>query len=487
MSKSEKGLQPIMQPLAHLWLAVLILLAVTALALAIALLPLTWVALLVAGGIVVVVTLVQPQIGVLLLVPAIPFGSLRQVQLGVMNVGATEVLVALAVAAWLMGMVARREVHLSWPPLSLPLVAFVGVLVLSALNSTSLQHSAKEILKWLEVLALYVMVANLMRGPWIRVLAAVVLGTGALVALHGIYQFLFQVGPEEFVLFGRFMRSFGTFEQPNPYAGYLGLTLPLAVGLVAGIVVPAGEPSPRAFLRGQRGLWLVWAVGTGGLMLAAMIMSWSRGAWLGFAAALASMVLAVVARSGRAAVLGLVLIVVLAYLLVAGGLALIPPSIVQRFADFMPYIGVSDVRGVEVTDANFAVLERMAHWQSALDMWTDHPWLGVGIGNYEVAYSHYALPQWPNALGHAHNYYLNIAAEAGVLGLLAYAFLWGAALVGAWRAAARASGWYWGVALGVLGMLVHLCVHNLFDNLYVHSMYLLVAVLLGMRTVDSGA
>ena len=119
-------------------------------------------------------------------------------------------------------------------------------------------------------------------------------------------------------------------------------------------------------------------------------------------------------------------------------------------------------------------------------MWTDHPWLGVGIGNYELAYAEYSLPQWRIALGHAHNYYLNIGAEAGVLGLAAYLFLWGAALIGAWRAARRASGWRWGVALGVLGMLVHLSVHNFFDNLYVHGMYLHVAILLGIAPMLSG-
>jgi O-antigen ligase len=142
------------------------------------------------------------------------------------------------------------------------------------------------------------------------------------------------------------------------------------------------------------------------------------------------------------------------------------------------------VRGVEVTDANFAVLERVAHWQAALAMWTDHPWLGVGIGNYEVAYAAYALPQWPLPLGHAHNYYLNIAAEAGLLGLASYLILWGSALIRAWRATRRASGWYWGIALGVLGVLVHLSVHNVFDNLFVHGMYLHVAILLGMSTTN---
>jgi putative inorganic carbon (HCO3(-)) transporter len=215
-------------------------------------------------------------------------------------------------------------------------------------------------------------------------------------------------------------------------------------------------------------------------MLAALVMSWSRGAWLGLAAAVAVMAIAVVARSGRAAIVGLVLVIAVAYLLLAGGLVLVPPSIVQRFSDFIPYTGVTDVRGLEITDANFAVLERMAHWQAALDMWTDHPWLGVGIGNYEPVYARYALPQWPLPLGHAHNYYLNIGAETGVLGLLAYLLLWGAALAGAWRATRRATAWQWGVALGVLGVLVHLSVHNLVDNLFVHAMYLQVAILLGI-------
>jgi O-antigen ligase len=220
-------------------------------------------------------------------------------------------------------------------------------------------------------------------------------------------------------------------------------------------------------------------------MSAALIMSWSRGAWLGAVAALLVMALAVVVRSGRAVVLGVVFAVLLVSLFFfAGGGKLVPATIVQRFSDFLPYLGVTDVRGAEITDANFAVLERMAHWQAALSMWTDHPWLGVGIGNYEAAYPRYALPLWPLPLGHAHNYYLNIAAEAGFLGLAAYLFLWGAALVRSWLATRKARGWYWGVALGVLGVLVHLSVHNLVDNLYVHSMYLQLAMLLGLRLTE---
>jgi O-antigen ligase len=389
------------------------------LALAIALLPMTWATLLVVGGVAVVLTLLWPQVGVLLIVLAVPFGSLRQISLGVMDIGATEVLIALVLAAWLMRRIARRDLLLRLPTLTLPMLIFLGAILLSLPGAWSLEHGAKEVVKWLEVLVLYIMVANEMDERWTKALVAVLLGTGAAVALHGIYQFLFQVGPEGFVLFDRFMRAHGTFEQPNPYAGYLGLTLPLAVGLVIASLIPVSER--------VRGWWLVWAAGCGALMLLALIMSWSRGGWLGFGAAIAAIAIAVVVRSGKAAVLGTVFAVLLVYLLLAGGLARIPPSIAQRFSDFIPYLGVTEVRGVEVTDANYAVLERVAHWQAAWEMWRDSPWLGVGIGNYEPAYAAYALPMWPVALGHAHNYYLNIAAEAGVLGLAAYLLLWGAA------------------------------------------------------------
>jgi O-antigen ligase len=192
------------------------------------------------------------------------------------------------------------------------------------------------------------------------------------------------------------------------------------------------------------------------------------------------MIIAVAVRSGRAAVLGMVFAVLLVCLLLVGGVSVLPESLIQRFADFVPYLGVMDVRGLEVTDANFAVLERMAHWQAALGMWTDHTWLGVGIGNYEAAYARYALPHWSLPLGHAHNYYLNIAAEAGLAGLLAYLALWVTALLLCWRSARYRWNWSWGVALGAMGVVVHLSVHNFFDNLFVHAMYLQVAIILGL-------
>jgi putative inorganic carbon (hco3(-)) transporter len=438
----------------------------------IALLPLTWAALAVVASAWLVVVLIHPQLAVLLLVPAIPFGSLVQVGVGGVSADLADVLVALALAAWLMRKIARREMPRGQPALVLPLLLLLGVMLLSVLNAATLLSSLKEIIKWLQVLVIYWISSVEMHGWWRKAVVAVVLATGTVVALQGIYQFLFQVGPEGFVLFGRFMRAYGTFAQPNPYGGYLGLTLPLAAGLILAALLRVDS---RVAWR-----WVVLAVPSGLAMLLALVMSWSRGAWLGCAAGFGIMAAASLVRRGRVAILAVASALLVGYSLLSGGVSGLSPDMTQRFLDFAPYLEVRDVRGVEITDANFAVLERMAHWQAAVGMWTDHPFLGVGIGNYESAYPRYALPLWSLPLGHAHNYYLNIAAEAGILGLAVYLLLWILAFHKAWLAVRHSAGWEMGLALGVLAVLVHLSVHNLFDNLYVHAMYLHVAILLGI-------
>jgi putative inorganic carbon (HCO3(-)) transporter len=449
--------------------AVLVLLLT--LALAIALLPLTWATALVGGSIVLVVTLVYPQVALYLLIVAVPFGSLREVSVGGITIGASEGLIALVLGAWLAKMIASRQVRPTWPPLTLPLLLFLGAILFTLPEALSLTLAFKEILKWVEVLGIYLFVANALTRRQAMIAVVVLLGAGAGQALLGAYQFFRQVGPEHFILFGRFMRAYGSFEQPNPYAGYLGLVLPVGIGLLVWAV---------AEWRGLSRFQVSGLLAAVGLLAAAMVMSWSRGAWLGFAAALVAVN---VVRSRQTTMIFAALLGIAVLILALGGLDLLPDALVQRFTDFLPFVSVGDLRAVQVTDANYAVIERMAHWQAALGMWTDHPWLGVGIGNYAAVYPAYALPKWPDPLGHAHNYYLNVAAEAGLLGLMAYLLLWGVAFWQAWKAVRASTGVWRAVAAGVFGVLTHLAVHNFFDNLWVHNMYVHVAILLGLLSV----
>jgi O-antigen ligase len=110
----------------------------------------------------------------------------------------------------------------------------------------------------------------------------------------------------------------------------------------------------------------------------------------------------------------------------------------------------------------------------------EHLLIGVGLGNYGPVYAQYALLNWPNALGHAHMIYLNVLAETGVVGLLAYLLFWGSVLAATLRVIARRSGPARGLALGLLGAWTHLSVHHLVDNLYVNNIHFTLAALLAL-------
>jgi len=213
---------------------------------------------------------------------------------------------------------------------------------------------------------------------------------------------------------------------------------------------------------------------------AALLLSWSRGAWLGAGAAGLVMLAALPRRVWLG---GGLLALVLVGTLGLDVVGLLPASVSARLTGFTEYVHFQDVRGVGINDANYAVVERLAHWQAALDMWRANYWNGVGFGDYEPAYPGYRLLNWPIALGHAHNYYLNVAAETGIIGLAAYLLLWGAVFWHTWRAARWLDGWRRGLAIGLLGAFTHLSVHQLFDNLYVNNVHLYIGVMLGMVAI----
>jgi hypothetical protein len=435
--------------------------------------------------------LLRPVWGLMALIPLIPFSPLVSLQVGDVRAGGMEALLVLILVAWLLRMAARREIVIPHPPLLLPWLLWLGAILLSWPGALSLGGALTETAKWLEMLALYLfMAANVERRhiPW---LVGAMLLAGMAQALLGLYQFFFRVGPEGFLLFGgRFLRAYGTFRQPNPYGGYLGLVLPMAYSLVlwrwADRRPPTADHRPlTADCRTPYSL-LLFPLAFG-LMLAALYASQSRGAWIGFAAAV---VIVSLVRGGRSAAAFTLVVVVLATAGALGDFRLLPPAIVQRFTDVLPVTGVPDIATAEVTDANFAAIERLAHWQAALAMWRDHPWLGVGFGNYAAIYPAYAIGRWLDPLGHAHNYYLNVGAETGLVGLLGYGWFWLSAFGLGWQAVRRlgpealrpegSEGFQRAVAAGGLGILVHLSVHNGLDNLFVQGMYLHVSMVLGL-------
>ncbi len=94
-------------------------------------------------------------------------------------------------------------------------------------------------------------------------------------------------------------------------------------------------------------------------------------------------------------------------------------------------------------DRNPGVDLRLGVWRESLQLFRSNPVTGTGIGTYdEVAYSlegTTAEPSFRRQGWHAHNVYLHVLVETGIIGVMAWCYFWYAVLarqLGAWKRAA---------------------------------------------------
>ena len=232
-------------------------------------------------------------------------------------------------------------------------------------------------------------------------------------------------------------RVFSTFGNPNFLAGYLLALLPWALVRI----VTAVQPKSRKYF----GIWTA-------LMLGAFTFARVRGAYIGLGvgvlAALGSLVLS---GEGKAALLRQ-----RRWLTVA--LAALMLSLVALLAQQ----GGLKTFSLSGDTARY----RLDTWRVTARMVRDHPWFGVGLGNFKVqypAYQHQGFApsdyvQHPYTLTeHTHNEPLQVWAEGGVVGLILLLLMVGTGCGPLVRAAREGSV----EAVGALGGLAALGVFSL--------------------------
>lgn len=321
-------------------------------------------------------------------------------------------------------------------PLDVPLLLFFAALVLSTVLGGP-SWRALDAYRGLWVVGMYVAaIAWLGNGERAGRLVRVLVLTAAAVALYGIVQHFTGIDvyralvgrrtlvkpseydPTRYVVIGFF---------PNYLTYAHSLMIPLAWA-VAGVVRPGGWNLGRAA-----------SAGSALLMLVALLLSTARGAWLAAAALLMTGIFVgdrrrhvglVAALAGAAALL----------FVVSPALRAEGRSLIQRRAN----------------------AARLAIYGANLDVIRDHPAFGLGFGNYDRRVRVY-YDRHPHAdrRSHAHNSLLQIAAEAGMVGALAFCYLFGVIVVRGWRLVrrlGRAESPLWATAagawLGVVGFLV---------------------------------
>lgn len=213
---------------------------------------------------------------------------------------------------------------------------------------------------------------------------------GTLVALYGICQYLFGWGyqSEAWVDSDMFstitFRVASTFENPNMLGQYFILIIPLG-----GACLLSGKDWA------SRILWL----GCCGILCVCMILTFSRGAWLGLL--LAGLVFFLLLNP-RLILLAPVALVALYFVM--------PESVIGRFTS----IG-------NLGDQSTSY--RVAIWMGVLAMLKEY-WLcgiGPGEGAFNLVYPAYSY----NAVTalHTHNLYLQILCDAGICGLVVFGLI----------------------------------------------------------------
>ena len=338
------------------------------------------------------------------------------------------ILTGLVALLWVFQAVCRGELRLLGTPLYFPLLLFVGVSILSLLFAQNRIRGLETILSQFLMFTLFAAVAHQFQSP--RQVARIIwliFGTSAIVATIGILQYnaIDLIGLPK--VYGHLPLS--TLGNTNFVAHYLDLVIPLAAALL---------------VLGRRPPW--WQ--TAGVILTLlltsshMVLTVSRGGWLSVVSSLVLLVL-LTSRGWRRRRFLVAGVVALALLSPIGEFAL---SSVQIDENRTLYQVVEthveqSIERVASTfdDRNFSRTMRTRIWADTIAMIVAHPVLGVGPGNFEFLLTDYrSVPSqraWAALMGSleevpyfAHNEYLEIWAETGLVGVVAMIWFLGALL-----------------------------------------------------------
>lgn len=289
----------------------------------------------------------------------------------------------------------------------------------------------------------------------IRKLVLLITAFGFLFAFFAILQSV--LSPEKIygIYESRYAVPFGSFVNRHNFAAYMEMTISLPLGLLfAGAV----EKDKR--------LIYVTAIG---LMGIALILSGSRGGLVSLVAAVCFLVI-LTTGSGRTkdTVVKAVMAAVMIGVFIAGSILIGGESSLTRLAE----TAASD---------NFTT-NRLQIWTVTLDVVRHNLPFGAGLGAFGVAYTPFDTMNGFERVEQAHNDYLEVLADAGVVGAVIGIFFLVALFRTGFRSIRTANVYRRGVALGAFAGIFAILVHSFFDFVLhitaVTVLFLMLVVLL---------
>ncbi len=271
----------------------------------------------------------------------------------------------------------------------------------------------------------------------IRAAAYVLIASGVLQALYGGIASLQSTGEV----------ASGTFANRNHFAAYLVMCLSVGIGILIASLSGEASPSWKRYLRD--------------------LMQWMITPKMALRLALVVMVIALVLTRSRMGNSSFFI-----SLLATGAIAL---ALSQRATKSMVILIASlvavDVFIVGTYFGTQRVVERIVQTTPdtedrdevatyAFAMWKDYPLLGAGLGAFPVVFPRYSREGTALAYTHAHNDYLEFAAEVGLVGESLLALMVATSLAVALRAQhlrrdPLMRGLSFAAIMGILALLIH--------------------------------
>ncbi len=300
--------------------------------------------------------------------------------------------------AWLLHLLHRRQMCLLRCEQNSLLVIFAVIVVFSALYASNWEHSTVSMWQFFKYAALYVLIINIL-DSWdsVRLLMWALVLTGGFMLAYGIHSFVSLSGMAEN---GGRLTTF--IDDPNSFAIRL---IPLVAFTFA------------LFKTEQRWVLRLLAACIGIAMCITIGLTFSRGGYIALIVVLGLLVWSQVRKAW----------VVFAVVATVAAILAIPNNPIMERIETMATLR-SDV----------SIVQRLKILAGGMQMFLDNPILGVGIGNF-ITHSQDYCRTIPTRV--AHNAYLEVAAETGIIGLIPFSailVLTSVRLRRCWRRLARA-------------------------------------------------
>ena len=339
---------------------------------------------------------------------------------------------------------------------------FAGLLVVGFLGLTFAPNPApvfRVVVLWLLFYCVFLQAQSFTLGEIRMVLVALAVGAGVLGAIGALHYL--QSGNTVLYNGGEATgaRATGTFDQANYYASVLQLALLPAIALLLSrarnwlLLIPVGAAFAGLAFSLSRGATLGFAVGL------LVLLSWNRARWIG----------------------GLLVVLVIATT-VANVNPIVKSQQFTTVEERLSTLGQAN----EETSTN----SRPRIWAAAIAETEAHPFLGIGLNQFVGVSLRHDLTERGHPLENAHNIFLSLAVETGLLGLACF-LLFLATVARRSIAALRAtSPEARGIAVGLVATLTGffvqgMTVNQLRDNVIAGTFLALAGLLVGLARANA--